>query len=102
MITMENFVTGVIAVSIATNLTTEVIKKLAGERQWNWNIVSCIVTLVLAAGVSAGYVVNTGTAFTAQLIVPIVAFVYFSWLCAMLGYDKVREAFGQIKNPNKE
>ena len=101
MITMENFVTGVIAVSIATNLTTEVIKKLVGERQCNWNVVSCIVTLVLAAGASAGYILNTGVAFTAQLIVPIVAFVYFSWLCAMLGYDKVREAFSQMKTPKE-
>lgn len=101
MITMENFVTGVIAVSVATNLTTEVIKKLVGERQWNWNIVSCIVTLILAAGVSAGYIINTGATFTAQLIVPIVAFVYFSWLCAMLGYDKVREAFSQMKTPDE-
>lgn len=101
MVTMETFMTGVLGVCIATNLTTEVIKMLAGERKLNWNIVSFAVALVLSVAVSAGYVVTNGVVMTAQLGVVIVAFVYVSWLCAMLGYDKVKEAFTQFKTPKE-
>ena len=97
MVNFELMLTGVLAVSTATSLTTEAIKMLAGERTWNWNVVSCIVTLVLAVGACIGYAINKNVEFTAQFGLVVVAFTYISWLCAMLGYDKVTEAFGKIK-----
>lgn len=99
MVNFELMLTGVLAVSVATSLTTEAIKMLAGDRKWNWNIVSCIVTLVLAIGACAGYAINNNVALTAQFALVVIAFTYICWLCAMLGYDKVTEAFGKIKKP---
>lgn len=101
MVNMDTFMSGVFGVCVVTNLTTEVIKMIAGERKWNWNVVSFVVAFVLAISISIGYIVTNGVAFTIQTGVFIAAFVYVSWLCAMLGYDKVKEAFTQFTSPKE-
>ena len=68
------------------------------KASWHANILSAIVSTVLSIAVSAGYIVYTGTALTAQLIVLIIALIFLSWLCSMVGYDKVTQAIAQIKS----
>lgn len=102
MITMDVFLIGLMIVSTMTGLVTEAIKKIVAESnaECRPNTVSGIVAAILSAGVGIGYVVFTGISFNAQIIICIVALMFMSWLCAMVGYDKVVQIFKN--NTNKK
>ena len=93
------FLLGLLVVSTLTGLVTEAIKKQLDECDISYkaNMLAGIVALVLSAALSVGYTVMTATAWTPQLVVIAVALMLLSWLCAMLGYDKVVQAIGQFK-----
>lgn len=101
MITTEIFLAGLMIVSTLTGLVTEAIKKIVAERNVKYrpNTVAGIVAAILSAIVGVCYVVLAGITFDARIIVYIVALIFFSWLCAMVGYDKVIDMF---KNTNKK
>jgi hypothetical protein len=101
MIDLDIFLAGVMIASTLTGLATEAIKKIFAEHNvaYRANTIAGIVAFILAAALGSGYVVMTGMEFTAKIVVCIVALVFMSWLCAMVGYDKV---VGQFKNTNKE
>jgi microcompartment protein CcmK/EutM len=88
---MDIFLLGLMAVSTLTGLVTEAVKKILMEHNINYraNTVAAIVSAVLSVGVSIGYLVLMSIGFSAQIVVCIVALVFMSWLCAMVGYDKV-------------
>lgn len=96
-ISLEVFLTGLMIVSTLTSVTTEGVKKMLGERKFNANLLTGIVALILASGVGVGYVILAGLTFTAQIVVSIIALVFASWLCAMIGYDKVKEVIKSFK-----
>ena len=62
-------------ISVLTSLTVEALKKLLGEAKVSYNLLAAIVAVVLTIAVSVGYLIYTGTAFTAQIGVIIVALV---------------------------
>ena len=97
MITIDVFLVGLMAVSVFTGLVTQAVKKILDERNapYRANTIAGIVAAILSAGLGVGYVLLAGIAFTAQIIVCIVALIFMGWLCAMVGYDKVVET---IKN----
>lgn len=97
MVTFDIFLLGLMAVSVLTGLVTQAVKKIMDERNATYraNTIAGIVAAILSAGVGIGYVLIAGIAFTAQIIVYIVALIFMGWLCAMVGYDKVVET---IKN----
>ena len=101
MITIDVFLIGLMVVSTLTGLVTEAIKKIVAERNGTYrpNTIAGIVAAVLSAVVGIGYVLFAGLTFSTQIIVCIVALIFMSWLCAMVGYDKVIELF---KNTNKK
>ena len=102
MITFEIFLIGLMIISTLTSLTTEGVKKILGNsKKYNTNALVAIVATVLSAVVGVCYVVFTGTTFTGQVIVCLVALVFVSWLCAMVGYDKVIEVIKKIKGTGK-
>ena len=102
MITMEIFLTGLMIVSTLTGLVTEAIKKIMAERnvEHRPNTIAGIVAAVLSAIIGIGYVVFAGITFDARIVAYIVALIFFSWLCAMVGYDKVVDMFKN--NTNKK
>jgi hypothetical protein len=104
MINFEVFLLGMILVSTFTGLTTEAVKMVLSARsiKYNANILSGIVAIVLSAAVGVGYMLIADITFTAQTIVYIVALVFLSWLCAMVGYDKVIQVVSQIKTTGKD
>ena len=53
---------------------------------------------------SVGYILLTGIGFNAQTIVYAITLIFLSWLCSMVGYDKVAQTITQIKSgkENKE
>ena len=97
---IQLFFIALLTISVLSGLTVEAIKKMfkGYKVSWHANILSAIVSAVLSVAVSAGYIVYTGTALTAQLIVLIIALIFLSWLCSMVGYDKVTQAIAQIKS----
>lgn len=103
MIDFEVFLIGLMVVSTLTGLVTEAIKKILTENNvaYRANTLAGIVSTVLSAAIGAGYAVMTSVPFSAQLVICIVALVFMSWLCAMVGYDKVIGQFKAIKNPSE-
>lgn len=104
MINLQVFLLGLLIVSTLTGLTTEAIKNLLDEhgKTYHSNTLAGIVALVLSMGVGIGYVSITGIGFTTQAIVSLIALIFMSWLCAMVGYDKVIQAISQFKNDKKD
>ena len=99
MITYPTFLMGLLASSTVTGLVTEAIKKLLDEcgKSYKANLLAGIVALFVSIGIAVGYTVLMGIAWTQQLVVIAAALVLLSWLCAMLGYDKVIQAISQFK-----
>lgn len=104
MMSFEIFLLLLMIVSILTGLVTEGIKKLLDEvkKPYRANLLAGIVAVVLSIGVDSGYIILTETAMNEKMAVILIALVLLSWLSAMVGYDKVIQAIGQIKFPSKD
>lgn len=99
MMSMEFFLTLLIGVSVFTALVTEAIKKIMDEagKIYKSNILAGAVSVALSVLAGAGYMVMTEAQINAKMAVILIALVLLSWLCAMVGYDKVMQAITQIK-----
>jgi hypothetical protein len=93
---------GLMIVSTLTGLTTEAIKNILTEhnRTYHANTLAAIVSVVLSVIASVCYILVKGLTFTGPVVVCIVALTFMSWLCAMVGYDKVVGQFKNIKEDN--
>ena len=89
-------ITALAAISVLTSLTVEALKKLLGDKIKSYNLTAAIVAVVLTIAVSAGYLIYTGTAFTAQIAVIIVALVFLSFLSSTVSFDKVKQLLEQL------
>lgn len=103
MINFEIFLAGLLIISTLTGLTTEAIKKILTDLKANFhsNILSGVIAIVLAASVGIAYIIVSGIGFTTPTIIYLVALAFISWLCAMVGYDKVIQVIKQLKNEQK-
>jgi len=90
-------ITALAAVSVLTSLTVEALKKLLGDKIKSYNLAAAIVAVVLTIAISVGYLIYTGTAFTAQIAVMIVALVFLSFLSATVGFDKIKQLIEQLQ-----
>ena len=95
--TLHVFLIMLLACSILTTLTVEGIKKMLtnGESK-RANIVAAVVAIVLAVAIGILYAVLFTVPVTIKYVGIIVALCFLSWLCAMVGYDKVVQAIHQI------
>ena len=94
----SEFLTGLFIISVLVSLTVEALKKMLGEKKLiPTNILTGIVSVVVSVVVGIFYCVLNDVPFTTDVFVYLVALVFFSWLCAMLGYDKIIQSFKQIK-----
>lgn len=103
MMSMETFLMILIGVSVFTALVTEAIKKMMDEygKTYKSNILAGVVSVVLSVLAGAGYIVMAEAQINAKMAVILIALVLLSWLCAMVGYDKVMQAISQIKMAKK-
>ncbi|MCD8369558.1 MAG: aminopeptidase [Clostridiales bacterium] len=85
-------------VSTLVGLATEALKKLLDEygRTYHANMLAGCVSLVISAAVGVAYMVVTNAALNAKMAVYLIALMFLSWLCAMVGYDKVIQTISQI------
>lgn len=95
----ELFLMCLLVSSALTGLTTEAIKTLMTEhnKTYHANTLAGIVAIVESFVLGIGGTILTDSAFTSDTIVFIVALVFMSWLCAMVGYDKVVQTISQFK-----
>lgn len=102
--TMEMFLIGLMVVSTLTGFVTEAVKSICTEHSWKYsaNTVAGICAFVVALAVGICYVLFTGIAVTVQVVIVLFALVVMSWLCAMVGYDKVMQSVEQFKNIGKK
>lgn len=100
MLSLEVFLLGLLITSTLTSLVTEAVKKIMTEynKTYRANTLVGIVALLLSVAIGCGYIVLTGLEFTSAVIICLIAQIFMSWLCAMVGYDKVIQAIGQFKN----
>ncbi len=98
------FLLMLLIVSTLTGLVTEGVKKLLQEWSITYyaNTLAGIVAVVVSAAVGAGYMVMVKAAFNAKMAVYLIALIFMSWLGAMVGYDKVRQAIAQICDSSKK
>jgi hypothetical protein len=103
MINFEIFLIGLTLVSTLTSLVTEAIKKILNGKNKTYcaNTLAGIVAAVLSIGIGIGYIVIASVGFSAQSIVCLIALAVASWLCAMVGYDKVVQVINQFKTIKK-
>ena len=104
MVNFEIFLLGMLITSTLTSLVTEAVKKMLTEfnKTFPSNTLVGLVSLILSAAIGTGYIIVTGITFTASVAVYLVVLVFASWLCAMVGYDKVIQAISQFNTNNKE
>lgn len=89
--------------SALTTLTTEAVKNSIPEgSKYSKNILAGVVAIVIGVLVSIGYCVLTHTKPTSEVIVYAVSLVALSWICAMVGYDKVVQTLSQVKNKKED
>ena len=93
---MKDMTILLMACATLTGLVTEAIKKMLGDRRYSANILAAIVSVVVAALICTGYIILTETVLTAKVWVCIAALILLSWLCAMVGFDKVKQTIIQI------
>lgn len=93
---MDNMMILMMACSIFTALVTEAVKKTFSGHDFNGNLLAAVVSVVVAGLICTGYVILKDIAVTQKVVVEVVALVILSWLCAMVGYDKVKEAILKI------
>lgn len=99
MFNFEVFLLCLLISSVFTGLVTEAVKKLLVEHNkvYRANTLAGIVSVGVSMIVGAGYYILTQASITSSFIFYIVALILLSWLCAMIGYDKVIQAISQFK-----
>lgn len=98
MVTIQVFMTGLLAVSILTTLTTQAVKKLLREcgAKAHSNILASIVSVTIAILLGVAYAITRNVDVSAQYVVCVITLAFLGWLCSMNGYDKVKQAVKQI------
>lgn len=103
MIPIQILLLGLVVCSTITGLATEAIKKLLDEanKTYRSNLLAGIVSAIISLAIGVGYILITGIGFTTPSIICLIGLIFMSWLCAMVGYDKVMQSISQIKTSKK-
>lgn len=91
---VEIFVYVIMAVSIITSLVVEALKMII--KRTDYNVIAGFVSIILTIFAAAGYAIWYNVAIDAKYIIFFIGVAFASWLSAMLGFDKVKQAVIQI------
>ena len=97
LVTMSFFLIALGISSTFTSLAVQALKKAFGKT-WEkvpTNIVATVVSLILAVGISFGYAILKDVVIDKYFVVWVIAYTGCTWLCAMLGYDKIKQSIEQ-------
>ena len=92
-ITIGSFI--LMACSLMTALVVEAIKQMVEVKKPN--ILAAVVSVVVGIAIPCMYIIMNSLPFDTTAILYIVSIVVLSWLCAMLGFDKVVQTLEQLK-----
>jgi hypothetical protein len=103
-ISFETFLLGLLIISTLTGLVTEAVKKILTENNIGYraNTLAGLTSLVVSIAVGVGYIVINNLQFTSHSVVYLILMVFMSWLCSMVGYDKVVQAISQFSLNGKD
>lgn len=103
MISAQIFLTGMLISSALTGLVTEAVKKILDEfgKKYATNTLAGCMSVLVATGIGAGYITINNVGFTPEVITYWVGLVFMTWLCSMVGYDKVIQTIAQFKMDEK-
>lgn len=95
---MENFLMLLFITSIMTGLLTESMKKtLDGSKvKYSSNALAVIMSAVSSGLISMFYIIQNSVTVDAKVIYEIVMLFIMSWVCSMVGYDKVKQSISQF------
>ena len=93
--TITIFILGITICSAFTALVTEAVKKMIGEKS-HPNVIAAICSIIVAVITAIVYAVFTGIPVDTTYIVAGILLVIFSWIGAMVGYDKLIQTIRQI------
>jgi hypothetical protein len=95
---MENFMILLFIASVMTGLLTEAMKKTfdGTSVKVSNNMLAVIMSAVASCIVSIVYIIQNSVAMDAKVIVEIVLLFIMSWICSMIGYDKVKQSISQF------
>lgn len=93
--TITIFILGITICSAFTALVTEAVKKMIGKKS-NPNVIAAICSIIVAVITAIVYAVFTGITVDTTYIVAGILLVIFSWIGAMVGYDKLIQTIHQI------
>ena len=81
--------------SVLTGLIVEAIKKMTEVKKPN--IVAAVVAVVVGLVIPVMYILYNSLVFDTTAILYIISLIFLSWLCSMLGYEKVIQTLTQTK-----
>ena len=96
--------TGLLIVSLTTNLSVEGIKKLLNETtiKYSSNVLAAVVAVLMSCAVCAIYIIMNDLVFTMKIGVEVCVLVYLSFLTSTVGYDKVIQMIQQIHGTKED
>lgn len=96
--------TGLLIVSLLTNLTVEGIKKLldSTNKTYSSNILAAVLSTVIASAVCVIYLIMNDVVFSLKIGVEVVILIYLGFLVSTVGYDKVIQTIKQIQTSKGE
>lgn len=96
--------TGLLVVSLLTNLTVEGIKKLldSTNKTYSSNILAAVLSTVIAGAVCVIYLIMNDVAFSLKIGVEVAILMYLGFLVSTVGYDKVIQTIKQIQTSKGE
>lgn len=95
---MKEFEIALLIVSLLTSLITEAVKKLMDEFETKYkpNILATCISIITSAMCILVYVFYFNVSITNQFIASSFALIVMSFLCATVGYDKVKQTINQV------
>ena len=96
--------TGLLIVSLLTNLTVEGIKKLldSTNKTYSSNILAAVLSMIIAIAVCAIYLIMNDVTFSLKIGVEVIILMYLGFLISTVGYDKVIQTIKQIQTSKGE
>ena len=103
MINTQVFLTGMLVSATLSSLATEAVKKLLDEhnKKYASNTLVGIMSALVSTGVGGAYIMLNNIGFTNEVVVYWVGLVFMTWLCSMVGYDKVIQTITQFEEIEK-
>ena len=99
--TLPDFLWLLFALSTLTSLITEAIKKLNAS-SISSNLIALAISVIVGVGGTTVYYLFENIAYNPTNIACIAIMTLMVWLCAMLGYDKVKQAIDQVIKSKEE